>query len=141
MDPANEDRKPDRRRSPRVRLTQSHVSIAGEIYSLKDWSSEGALVSDYTGDLSVGETADIKLEIKTNRGLLVINGYAEVARKQDTALGLRWFFQTMSDEEDRAALINLVVSRSWWKFSGGDLRADDCWPCQAARSSVAGWIG
>ena len=34
-----------------------------------------------------------------------------------------------------------VVSRSWWKFSGVDLRADDCWPFQAARSSVAGWIG
>jgi len=34
-----------------------------------------------------------------------------------------------------------VVSRSWWKFAGGALRAGDCWPCQAARSRVAGWIG
>ena len=37
--------------------------------------------------------------------------------------------------------LNKVVSRSWWKFAGGALRAGDCWPCQAARSRVAGWIG
>jgi hypothetical protein len=109
MHVANQDHKADRRKSPRVRLTESHVSIAGEIYSLRDWSREGALVSDYNGGLSVGESTDIKLEINTARGLLVINGHAEVARKQDTALGLRWFFQTVSDTDDHLALVNFFL--------------------------------
>ncbi len=34
-----------------------------------------------------------------------------------------------------------VVSRSWWKFSGSILRAGDCWPYHAARSSITGSIG
>lgn len=99
----------ERRRWPRIPLTQSHISIEGEVYSLKDWSREGALVSDYTGALPVGEKVEIKLEINTNRGLLVIKGLAEIMRKQGTALGIRWYFQTMEDDDDRIALVDFFL--------------------------------
>ena len=38
-------------------------------------------------------------------------------------------------------LENLVVSRMWWKFSGGDLRALGFGPDQATRSRVIGSMG
>jgi hypothetical protein len=40
-----------------------------------------------------------------------------------------------------ASLLNGVVSRMWWKFSGGDLGALGFGPDQATRSRVIGSMG
>ena len=42
---------------------------------------------------------------------------------------------------ETAKMNNVVVSRMWWKFSGGDLRALGFGPDQATRSRVIGSMG
>ena len=76
-------------------------------------------------------------------------GNSDAGVTQDDAEAVKWF-RKAAEQGNAGAQYSLgvyylqgkgVVSRSWWKFAGGALRAGDCWPCQAARSRVAGWIG
>jgi len=48
-------------------------------------------------------------------------------------------YEIQSDKTDHIAA--QVVSRTWWKFSGGDLRALGFGPDQATRSRVIGSMG
>jgi len=50
-------------------------------------------------------------------------------------------YKDLSGFNFAASEINEVVSRNWWKFSGGGLRACGFGPNQAARSRLIGAIG
>lgn len=100
----------ERRRSPRIALQDSYGTINGELHTLANWSREGALIEGYDGDLQVGDTTTVKLEITTPRGFLVVHGSAEVKRRGEDGLGVMWSLEPLENNEDREALVSFFLN-------------------------------
>jgi len=110
MSGQNEASGMERRKSPRIMLDDSHGLVDGELYSLSNWSREGAMISGYDGDLQVGDDLPIRLEINLPQGYLRIEGTARVARRQGSEMGLQWALKPCESEGDRTALVDFFLA-------------------------------
>ena len=111
MSEATDTDQANRRKSPRVATSDSYGSLEGDVYTLSNWSKEGALIEDYEGALAVGDDTVIGLEVNTARGHLRLTGQARVVRRDGHNLAVQWWLKPSEDQQASAALVEFFLAR------------------------------